>query len=326
MSTGPFRIWCNMQFPAAATEQLREGTSRHELVLARNLTASNLSPAEADPAILEADIILGQPDPASLPQTTRLRWAHLTSAGYERYDKPDLRVALTQKQIALTSSSAVYADPCAEHALAMLMSMARGLPRALSNQANERAWPAAAIRIDSHLLQGQTILMLGYGSIGRRLSELLAPFRINLFAIRRSPKGDPGVATYPESYIDRLLPAADHVINLLPGGTSTANFMSADRFGKMKPTAIYYNIGRGPTTDQEALINALRARQISGAYLDVMTPEPLPSDHPLWTAPNCYITPHTAGGHHNEFHRLVQHFLDNLTLFERGQALRDRVI
>lgn len=326
MSTGPYRIWCNMSFPPAATQQLRDGTARHELVFARNLTASNLSTAETDPAVFDADILFGQPDPAALAKTTKLRWAHLTSAGYERYDKPDLRAALAEKQVALTNSSAVYADPCAEHALAMIMAFARQLPRAWANQSTQRAWPAAAIRIDSNLLQGQTILLLGYGSIGKRLAELLTPFRVNLFAIRRSQKGDPGIATYPESYIDRLLPSADHVVNLLPGGESTAKFMTADRFSKMKPSAIYYNIGRGTTTDQDALAGALKSKQIAGAYLDVMTPEPLPPEHPLWTTPNCLITPHTAGGHGTEFHRLVQHFLDNLALFENGEPLRDRVI
>ena len=315
-----------MAFPPAATQQLREGTARHELILARNLTASNLSTAETDPAVFDADIIFGQPDPGALGKATKLRWAHLTSAGYERYDRPEVRAALTEKGIALTNSSAVYADPCAEHALAMLMSFARQLPRAWENQSKGRGWPAAALRIDSHLLQGQTVLLLGYGSIGKRLAELLAPFRVNLFAVRRSPKGDTGVATYPESYLDRLLPSADHVITLLPGGESTAKFMAAERFGKMKSSAIYYNIGRGSTTDHEALLGALKSGQIAGAYLDVTTPEPLPAEHPLWSAPNCWITPHTAGGHQTEFHRLVQHFLDNLALFERGEALRDRVL
>ena len=94
----------------------------------------------------------------------------------------------------------------------------------------------------------------------------------------------------------------------------------------MKPGAIFYNIGRGDTVDQEAMQQALRANQLGAAALDVMTPEPLPPDHSLWTTPNCYITPHTAGGHHDEIERVIEHFVQNLRRFERGESLLDRVI
>ena len=94
----------------------------------------------------------------------------------------------------------------------------------------------------------------------------------------------------------------------------------------MKPGAVFYNIGRGTTVDQDALGEALRSGRLRAAYLDVTDPEPLPPEHPLWTTPNCVITPHTAGGHDNEWTRLVQHFLANLRRHEAGQPLLDRVI
>ncbi len=93
----------------------------------------------------------------------------------------------------------------------------------------------------------------------------------------------------------------------------------------MKPEAIFYNIGRGTTVDQTALLSALESRRIAGAYLDVTEPEPLPIEHPLWSTPNCYITPHMAGGHATEFLRLVDHFLDNLQRFETREQLKDQV-
>ena len=89
---------------------------------------------------------------------------------------------------------------------------------------------------------------------------------------------------------------------------------------------MFYNIGRGTTVDQSALLDALHTGKLSAAYLDVTNPEPLPPDHPLWSAPNCYITPHTAGGHHDEFERLARHFIDNLRRFERGEELVDRIV
>jgi phosphoglycerate dehydrogenase-like enzyme len=85
-------------------------------------------------------------------------------------------------------------------------------------------------------------------------------------------------------------------------------------------------VGRGTTVDQTALLAALQSGRLAAAYLDVTDPEPLPVDHPLWSAPNCYITPHSAGGHRTEPMRLAGHFLDNLRRFERGEPLLDRVI
>jgi phosphoglycerate dehydrogenase-like enzyme len=89
---------------------------------------------------------------------------------------------------------------------------------------------------------------------------------------------------------------------------------------------VFLNIGRGTTVDQDALVSALTGGVMAAAYLDVTEPEPLPADHPLWAAPNCIITPHSAGGHVDEPARLVAHFLDNLTRFRAGQPLRDRVV
>ena len=94
----------------------------------------------------------------------------------------------------------------------------------------------------------------------------------------------------------------------------------------MRNGAVFYNIGRGTTVDQEALSDALRSGRLSAAYLDVTDPEPLPSEHPLWAMPNCFITPHTAGGHMDENEALVSHFLENLRFFVSGSPLINRII
>ena len=125
---------------------------------------------------------------------------------------------------------------------------------------------------------------------------------------------------------DPWLAKADHVINLLPGAAGTERYFDSRRIGLIKPGAIFYNIGRGSTVEPSALLSALKSGRLSAACLDVTDPEPLPPDHPLWTAPNCYITPHTASGHAGEPERLVRHFLDNLRRFIRGEPLTDRVM
>jgi len=112
----------------------------------------------------------------------------------------------------------------------------------------------------------------------------------------------------------------------LPENSNSIHFFDKDKFSRCKTRACYYSLGRGSTTDQNALIDALKSGHIRAAYLDVTDPEPLPPDHPLWFAPNCYITPHTSGGHYNEALRLTNHFVANLRRFEKGEPLVDQIV
>lgn len=322
----PLSIWCNVSYAPPLADELRRALAGHNLVMARQPISVNLECGEDDPAIDNCDAAFGQPPPQAVIRCPRLRWVHLNTAGYERFDTPEMRAALARRNGALTTSSTVYSEPCAQHVAAMMLAIARRLPESLDNQRQLRQWPAADLRRRSYLLTHQHALLLGFGAIGRRLAELLAPFRMRIVAVRRKPAGDEPVETVSPEGVDALLPHADHVINLLPGGAATANFVSARRISLMKPTAVFYNVGRGSTVDQDALAAALHDRRIAAAYLDVMSPEPLPADHPLWTAPNCFITPHTAGGHADEHQRIVHHFLENLRRFVDGRQLLDRVV
>ena len=170
------------------------------------------------------------------------------------------------------------------------------------------------------------MLIYGYGAIARRVVELLRPLDLRIVGVRRRPRGDEAVPILDEEEADRRLGEADHVFNLLPASPSTVRYFDAVRFARCKPGACFYNIGRGATVDQNALIAALDAGRLAAAYLDVTDPEPLPPTHPLWTTPTCFITPHIAGTHDNEEARLVDHFLANLAAWEAGQNLSDRVI
>jgi len=318
-------IWCNARLTEQAMNTLTNGVAPHRLIVAQRVI-NNVEPTSPDPSLPQADIVFGQPDAAQAIQSQRLRWIQLSSAGYARYDREDFRQALTRRGAMLSNSSSVYAEPCAQHALAFVLSAARQLPLAMLNQQTKRDWTAAAIRRQSHLLGGQSILILGFGQIARRLVELLTPLKMNITAVRRAVRGDEPIPTRPVTEIDALLPHADHVMNILPAGGSTDGFFTAARFALMKSGAVFYNIGRGATVDQTALRQSLSDGRLSAAYLDVTNPEPLPPTDPLWTTPNCFITPHTAGGAADEFDRVVRHFLDNLALFTAGSPPRDRVI
>jgi phosphoglycerate dehydrogenase-like enzyme len=326
MTRSALTIWTNAKFTEEVRAELIANIAPHRLIYAAEANESNLAAAPVDPQLADADIAFGQPDAGQAVRLDNLKWIHLTTAGYTAYDRDDFKNALRARGAILTNSSGVYDDPCAQHALAMMMAFARRLPESLKTQFGDRAWHWTRRRSESFLLNGQTALLFGFGAIAIRLCELLAPFRMNLIGVRRTVKGDEPVRVIAEEQVAEFLPLADHVVDLLPGNQSTIGYFNEDRFRLMKPGALFYNIGRGSTVDQEALLAALERGGLAGAYLDVTTPEPLPPDHPLWGAPNCFITPHSAGGTAREQHELVGHFLENLRRFAGGMELLDRIV
>ena len=319
-------IWSNGKFDDAATRLLREGTQPHRLIVAARSQASVLAAGESDPTMAEADIAFGQPTVDDCLRSERLRWVEVSTAGYTRYDTEAFRENFQTRGAIFTNASAVFADSCAQHLLAMMLTLGRQLLPSYADQSRDHSWHHTERRYHSRLLTGQTVLLLGFGAIGRRLAELLAPFRCTVYAVRRQTRSELGVRVVPVDDLTRVLPLADHVVNILPENDATLNFVNARRLACLQPGARIYNAGRGTTVDQQALLHALQFGRLASAYLDVMEPEPLPPDHPLWTAPNCYITPHTGGGRHDQDEALVRHFLANLEAFMRNGAMTDRVI
>lgn len=297
--------------------RVRRATAGHRLLLGAEASAGELA---------QAHVAFGQPPVNDARDSQTLRWVQLSSAGYGSYDRADVREAFARRGAVLTKSSFVYANPCAEHVLSFMLAWARQLPLAFDEQRGERGWPQERVRQRSVLLTGQRVILFGFGSIGARLAELLAPFTRHLSGVRRKPEGDEAIETlsFDDPRVAERLGAADHVVNLLPGTPATAAFFGAARFAACKRGAIFYNVGRGTTVDQDALLDALRSGQLGAALLDVTDPEPLPPAHPLWQAPNCVITPHGAGGHHDEGDRLVEHFIANFGRFARSERLTDR--
>lgn len=309
---------------AEQERRLREAAGEHELLLHGAASAASVAPGES--GLAHADVAFGQPPLGDVLDSPRLRWVQLSSAGYTSYDTAAARRAFAKRGAVLTKSSHVYASPCAEHVLAFMLSWARRLPLAWREQEQSRGWPQGEVRRRSVLLSGQHVAIVGFGSIALRLVELLAPFTRNVVGVRREVHGDEGIAMlhFDAPELAAALGRADHVVNVLPAAEETTRFFDRARLAQVKPGAVFYNVGRGTTVDQEALLDCLSSRHLQAALLDVTDPEPLPPDHPLWAAPNCFITPHSAGGHHDEGDRLIAHFIDNLRRFERGEALLDR--
>ncbi|MBL9218236.1 MAG: D-2-hydroxyacid dehydrogenase [Opitutaceae bacterium] len=321
-------IWTNHGFRPDALELFQKGLAAvgHRLVHSPKSSASVLAAGAADPSMNGADVAFGQPDIGDTVRLTGVRWVALSTAGYTRYDTPEFRAAMTGRGTLVTNSSAVFADPCAQQMLAAMLALARNLPSQLRNQDGPREWRYLGDRFTASVLTGQNFLLLGFGAIGKRMAELLAPFGGQVTAYRRTPRGDEGVALVNDAGLPAAFAAADHVVNLLPDSPATKFFMNTARFAAMKPGARFYNVGRGTTVDQDALIAALKSGRLNAAYLDVMEPEPLPPAHPLWSAPNCYITCHLGGGTGDQDVKLVKQFLENLRRFEKGEVLIDRII
>ena len=322
------RIFVDFAAPPDAMELLRVGTADHQLVFPSTPLSSVLAqPAVADPQFATVDVAFGQPDPNAIAQAGQLRWIHISSSGITRYDNPGFHALMAERRIVVSNSASVYCEACAVHALSFILAQARKLPLALKSRIAGGTAPWQALRASSSTLRGEFVLIVGCGAIGRRLAELLRPFEMKIVAYRRRPRGDEGVPVITENQLDHTLATqAQHIVNILPESAETRHFFNRARFAAMRPGATFYNIGRGATVDQDALLEALRSGRLAAAWLDVTEPEPLPDDHPLWAEPNCHITPHVAGGHVDEFGTLVRHFLNNLDRFSRGQPLADRVM
>ena len=320
-------IWTNNCFNQPLAARFAERVAPRRICVSPDAVDNYLSPAAADVRLADCEVAFGQPDPQDLLRSDRIRFVQLTTAGYTRYDRPDLRARFKERGIVVSNASSVYAEPCAQHALAMILGIARQLPEAMISQRETHGWPTGALRTGSSLINRQcTVLLVGYGAIARRLVELLQPFGVSIRAFRRTPRGDENCPTFPISTIDQHLGEADHVVNILPLSDQTRGFFNAGRLARLKSNARFYNIGRGDTVDQPALIEALEREHLAAAYLDVMTPEPLPADQPLWTTPRCYLTPHTAGGWRNESEAQIEHFVSNLQRFDRGEPVIDRIM
>ena len=215
----------------------------------------------------------------SLP---RLRVVQSFSAGV------DWLVRMVPAGVVICRAVGVHDASVADWAMAAMLAMQRRLPEFIDSQ--RRAEWDRREDDESADFEGQSVVIVGHGSIGRALAARLEPFGMRVTGIAQHPRED----ARPTSALPDLLPLADVVVDLLPLTPETEKFVNRDFLARMKPGALLVNAGRGRTVDTDALVSVLNAGRIRAA-LDVTDPEPLPSGHPLWRAPNILITPHIAG-------------------------------
>jgi len=276
--------------------------------------------AEAVAAVAGADAILGYCNPAIVAAGKDLRWIQLFSAGAGPCaDIPALR----ERGILLTNMQRISGPEIAEHALAMLLALTRGLRNWLPEQ-HKGQWDSAAFPMRKmRELQGRTMLIVGLGGIGTALATRAHGLGMRIVATRATKTGKPPYVDYVGSPQELLTLAAeaDVVVNCTPLVPSTLKLFDAEFFAAMKPGGYFINVGRGKSVVQDALVAALKSGQLSGAGLDVTEPEPLPADHPLWRLPDVIITPHVAATSDRVFTRVFLLAQENVRRYSRGEPL-----
>jgi phosphoglycerate dehydrogenase-like enzyme len=247
---------------------------------------------------------------AALAAQPRISWVQLPQAGIERV----VEAGVIDRHRRWTSAKGAYAEPVAEHALALLLA---GL-RQLKVRARARSWGAPG----GVSLFDQPVTVVGGGGIAAVLLRLLEPFRTPVTVVRRHPEPVPGAARTVGS--DRLLealPGARAVVLTLALTPQTRGLIGRAELAAMDGGAWLVNVARGGLVDTGALADALRAGRIGGAALDVTDPEPLPAGHPLWNLPNCLITPHTADTEEMTRPLLAGRIAENVRRLAAGQEL-----
>jgi phosphoglycerate dehydrogenase-like enzyme len=249
------------------------------------------------------------PEASVLGDLPRLRVVQLLSAGVEPW------LPVVPPGVQLCNGRGVHGASTAELAVAGLLSLLRGLPTFLDQQRAHR-WQ----RQETEGVTGRRVVILGAGDIGRRVAAALVPFDAEPVLVARTARDD----VHAMSELPGLLPEAEAVVVALPRTPETDGMVDAKFLAALPDGAVVVNVSRGPLVDTSALLAELRSGRLH-AVLDVTDPEPLPSDHPLWDAPNLILTPHVGGGTRGWERRAYTLVAEQLQRYVAGEPLENRV-
>jgi phosphoglycerate dehydrogenase-like enzyme len=312
----PFELW---HAPTWIRERLQQEFPEHKVVQLENY---DRVPEE----IPDTDVFIGWSlRPQQFVAAEKLHWIHSPAAAVHQLMFPEL----IESSVVVTNSTGIHGPVVAEHAIAVLLALAKRLPQAMQYQARhtwsqDQLWhehPRPREVMDS------TVAVIGMGGIGREFTTRAKALGMKVLAVRENPaKGTGGAhAVYSPAEIDSLLPQADYVLLCTPVTPATTGLINAARLSKMKPDAYLINVGRGPLIDEAAVFQALKDKRIAGAALDVFNEEPLPASSPFWSLDNLLITPHTAAVTERLWERHYKLIVENLNRFLAGQPLLNQV-
>jgi phosphoglycerate dehydrogenase-like enzyme len=255
-------------------------------------------------------LVIGWPNPARLVPEHAPRVILLGSKGIEPYEGRGLGAM----GVTLCNAGDTYAVAMAELCLAMMFAFVRKL----FPHHDDRADRTFRRHSGYGTVTGSSACVLGYGASGSEVAARCRALGMQVTAVRRNAGETDGLRALPASALHDAVADADHVFNTLPGTGDTQQIVDADVFGAMKRGAYFYNVGRGSTVDEEALVAALDSGMLAGAGLDVVAVEPLPSASPLWDFPNVLLTGHSGGLSSSSWDR----FVDNAVRSARLSFLR----
>jgi len=270
-----------------------------------------------DALLTETEVIFGFVPPKNIiARAPKLKWMQAVSAGVDRHQGTDI----WKSDVIMTGVSGIHATPIGEYVLEFMLMLAKNAPLGFKMM-QTRNWQRYMVST----LRGKTVGIIGLGNIGREVARLARAFGMRVIATRRSVK-KAGKARnvdllLPRDRLKELLKASDYVALTLPLTPETRHIIGEAELKAMKSTAYIINIGRGGLIDQEALIKALDAKQIAGAGLDVVTPEPLPKESRLWDFDNVILSPHVSGGMEDYMLHATELFCDNLKRYLEGRKL-----
>jgi phosphoglycerate dehydrogenase-like enzyme len=278
--------------------------------------------------VAEADVVSvsGMWKNDIIPHASKLKFIQSISSGMDQYSKE----MLDAKGIRLASAAGVNARAVAEHALALILAVYRRIPEARDNQ-HKKVWRGMLGDLTQREdeLGGKTLLIVGMGRIGSHLAKLAKAFDMKVIGVRRDPKAGTNGADeiHGMAEVVKLVPQADIVALTCALTPETTGLMSAAAFAAMKSSSVFVNVARGKVADEAALIKTMEGNKIWAAALDVTAEEPLPTASPLWTLPNVFITPHTAGETRAYEDNVIDILIENLDRLWRGEAtLRNQVL
>jgi phosphoglycerate dehydrogenase-like enzyme len=311
-----FELW---HAPAWIRERLQQEFSEHRFIQLQNY---DRVPEE----VPDTDVFIGWSlRPPQFVTAKKLRWIHSPAAAVHQLMFPEL----IQSNVVVTNSTGIHGPVVAEHAIMVLLALAKRLPQALQYQA-KKVWSQDKLwheRPRPREVADATVAVVGMGGIGREFTTRAKALGMKVLAVRENPgKGSDGAdAVYSPAEIDDVLPQADYVLLCTPVTPATTGLINAARLSKMKPDAYLINVGRGPLIDESALVQALREKRIAGAALDVFNEEPLPVDSPFWSLENLLITPHTAAVTERLWERHYRLIAENMKRFLAGDPLLNLV-
>ncbi len=267
-----------------------------------------------DDRIAGVEVLYGQIDEPALRRADALRWVQHQSTGVDA----NLYPAFIDSDVILTSLGGAITSTVAEHAVAVLLALARNLHRQRDLMA-ARQWQA----VPPTELAGLTLGILGLGRIGQGVARRAAPFEMRILALDPLPVDCPPEveACWPLERLPEFLGTVDAVVVCCPSTPQTRHLIGTEQLAQMRPGSYLVNISRGDLIDPDALLESLRGGHLAGAGLDVTEPEPLPADSPLWSEPNLLLTPHSAGYSQNVHTRKIRWFADNLRRYLAGEPL-----